>query len=64
MVCFDVDKSASTRDTNYKSIPLTRTVIASLLGGCKFVEHSLFIKSEKIITIYLFHLTIKQYKIF
>jgi hypothetical protein len=29
-------------DTNYKSIPLTRTVIASLLGGCKFMEHSLF----------------------
>ena len=41
MVCLDVDLSTSARDTNYKSIPLTRSrsVIASLIKDDKFVEY-------------------------
>lgn len=49
-------------DTNYKSIPLTRTVIASLLGGCKFVErkNNYFIYKTTLRTIYNFCIKFKH----
>ena len=41
MTILGIDRIGITMDRNYKSIPLTSTVIASLLGGCKFVEQKI-----------------------